>query len=368
MEAENRSYATWKEQLDLWWSEQWQCHGLVSDGAKALMKLADSGLASVNIADLFHALRNLGRPLGRAIGRRVSQLNRQCRQLQEKLNQSTCEKKRQTLKTKLEKFEQQQQKVADDQQTYRNALQTISLMTHPFTLDTQQWQLAEALNTSLASPLQALKALAPSYGAQAVQQAITTFETQIPSLSQGIHAWWRWVTQALSLITPDINQQNWVLMALLPWVYWSQQAEKTRRPHLKFRYHKAASEAYDHLMAHSLTLGLEPCELQKWVHWAQWMCSQYQRTSSPVEGRNGYLSQLHHASRGFSPQVLKVLTIIHNFDLKRSDGSTAAQRLFGQSFPDLFESILSTFTELPMPRQSYKPCQPKPLHSQPFSP
>ncbi|WP_366933300.1 DUF6399 domain-containing protein [Nostoc sp. NMS7] len=28
--------------------------------------------------------------------------------------------------------------------------------------------------------------------------------------------------------------------------------------------------------------------------------------------------------------------MIHNFDLKRDDGTTAAQRLFGKSFPDKF--------------------------------
>ncbi len=52
-----------------------------------------------------------------------------------------------------------------------------------------------------------------------------------------------------------------------------------------------------------------------------------ERTSSAVEGRNGYLSGLHHPNRGFTEQTLKVLTVIHNFDLKRDDGTTAAQRL-----------------------------------------
>jgi len=35
--------------------------------------------------------------------------------------------------------------------------------------------------------------------------------------------------------------------------------------------------------------------------------------------------------QGLSQRRL-VLTVIHNFDLKRSDGSTAAQRLFGRQF------------------------------------
>jgi len=86
------------------------------------------------------------------------------------------------------------------------------------------------------------------------------------------------------------------------------------------------------------------------------------------KGRNGYLSQLYHARRGFSKQSLKVLTIIHNFDLKRQDGSTAAQRLFGYQFPDPFEWVLTQVGDLPMPRRSAKSQHSKSLHIDGFPP
>ncbi len=41
------------------------------------------------------------------------------------------------------------------------------------------------------------------------------------------------------------------------------------------------------------------------------------------------LSRLHHTSRGLDAQTLAVLTVIHNFDIRRGDGTTPAQRLFG---------------------------------------
>jgi len=49
------------------------------------------------------------------------------------------------------------------------------------------------------------------------------------------------------------------------------------------------------------------------------------------------VSELHHARRGFAEQFLNVLTIIHNFGPKRTDDTTAAQRLFSHEFPDLSE-------------------------------
>jgi hypothetical protein len=91
-----------------------------------------------------------------------------------------------------------------------------------------------------------------------------------------------------------------------------------------------------------------------WVIGRIWMCDKFQRTSSAIEGRNGYLSRLHHANRGFSEQTLKVLTAIHNFDLKRHDGSTTAQKLFAKHFPDVFEWVVLNMGELPSPRKSKK--------------
>jgi Family of unknown function (DUF6399) len=99
------------------------------------------------------------------------------------------------------------------------------------------------------------------------------------------------------------------------------------------------------------------------VDWAEEMSTKYQRTSSAVEGRNGSLSRLHHAGRGFSPQGLKVATIIHNFDLKRADGTTAAQRLFDHEFPNLFTWLVDAMGNLPMPRKSSKTHIPKPLRT-----
>ena len=106
-------------------------------------------------------------------------------------------------------------------------------------------------------------------------------------------------------------------------------------------------------------MSLSPGAREQWQHWAIWMVSKFQRCSSAVEGRNGYLSQVHHNRRGLSPKRLKVSTVIHNFVLKRTDGTTAAERLFGRQFPDLFEYLVEHIGELPQPRKSRKSSQPQ---------
>ena len=82
------------------------------------------------------------------------------------------------------------------------------------------------------------------------------------------------------------------------------------------------------------------------------MVSKFQRISSAVERRNGCLSQIHHNGRGISLKRLNVLTIIHNYYLKRSDGTTDAERLFKKKFSEPFEWVVNKMGDLPLPRKS----------------
>jgi len=67
----------------------------------------------------------------------------------------------------------------------------------------------------------------------------------------------------------------------------------------------------------------------------------FQRSSSCVEGRNGMLSLLMHRFHYLGPKTLKVLSIVHNFGVKRKDdGSTAAERFFGSKHSELFDYLV----------------------------
>lgn len=365
--CENRTYQTWSEQIADWWTQGgWQCHYMVSDGAKALIKLALTGLSCVSVADLFHALRALAQPLGSALGRQIGHLQKHQIKLQQQVDKTTDESQRQALQQALDSLDQQQQVLAQAQQTYHTALHTITQAVHPFQINTLDCQRLSTLSAQLTAPLQALTTLALTVNSDPAIAAIDTFRQQIPTFAQGIHAWWQWVTPALAAQTDNPEIQNWVLTSLLPWVYWQQQADKTRHPELTQRYQQAAQQAHTVVLNHPLTAQMDDTQRQHWVGWGQWMVAKYQRTSSAVEGRNGYLSRLHHAGRGLSAQTLQVLTIIHNFDLKRADGTTAAQRLFNHSFPDLFESVVTSMGDLPRPRKSSKAHQPKSLSTMLF--
>ena len=73
------------------------------------------------------------------------------------------------------------------------------------------------------------------------------------------------------------------------------------------------------------------------------------RASSCVEGRNGRLALLHHSLHRITTTKRTALTVIHNFFIQRSDGSTAAQRFFEANHANLFLYLLD---HLDMPARS----------------
>ena len=84
---------------------------------------------------------------------------------------------------------------------------------------------------------------------------------------------------------------------------------------------------------------------------AKTLAEVFQRSSSNVEGRNGYLSLRNHQLRGLDrPRKRECLTAVHNFFLTRSDGTTAAERFFGQKPRSMFAAILDSVDLPPAPR------------------
>jgi Family of unknown function (DUF6399) len=93
-----------------------------------------------------------------------------------------------------------------------------------------------------------------------------------------------------------------------------------------------------------------PVEQDQLKDKAKALAEVFQRSSSNVEGRNGYLSLRNHQLRGLDhPRKRACLTAIHNFFLTRTDGTTAAERFFGQKPRSMFAAILASVEIPPAP-------------------
>src|SRR4030095_1261496 len=91
---------------------------------------------------------------------------------------------------------------------------------------------------------------------------------------------------------------------------------------------------------------------------AKRLAAVFQRSSSNVEGRNGYMSLRSHQLRGLDlPRKRECFTAMHNFFLTRPDGTTAAERFFGQKPRSMFAAILGTVNVPPAPLSSPRRAQ-----------
>ncbi|MEH2457603.1 helix-turn-helix domain-containing protein [Nostoc sp.] len=187
IECENRTYQTWWEQVSQWFSqEQWECRALLSDGAKALIKLALNGLGCPSLPDVFHLLYAVSKSMGSAIARQQMRLQKQLQALQEKLKADS--KKMSQVQAQITAVQAQQQKLETDHLDYQQSLHALSQAIHPFNLNTCQSQFGLELPTVLQAPLQRLADLSQTYAPTQSQLALARWQRQIPDLSRTLHA------------------------------------------------------------------------------------------------------------------------------------------------------------------------------------
>lgn len=356
--SQNRQYLTWSQKA----GKALQNLGgmvviksIVSDRAKALIQLAVQGFDCVSLPDLFHAMRGISKVVGSRFGSRLNHLKKQLRTLHTQVLNHIQQHQEipERLSQQIAVLQDQYNFYLTGQQAYHDILHQITCVVHPFTIDGSKFQSTVDVATALYQLLPQLVALGHTYQITKLDQPIKAFSDQIAAMAAGINLWWQSVEESLHLEEIDVEMSDWLLKYFLPHFYWRSVINHTKNPTLRHLYEQASIIALKHLLQHPFTSKLDSDEWAYWRDWATRMSAKFQRSSSAIEGRNGYLSRLHHCGRGISKQQLQVLTVIHNFALKRTDGTTAAQRLFSQEFPDLFEWLIVQMGDLPLPRKSY---------------
>lgn len=352
--SDDRTYKTWFEKTNTAVKKfNLDIQYFVSDRAKALIKLSETGFNCPSIPDLFHAEYEIVKTFGSAFGRKISALKKKTdkavlalallKEVAGDINKISAQK------ALIQKLKHEQAHIAEGKKSYHTALHDISKAVHPFDLKTNGVKNSADLKETLSENLVDLSLLRTTYCINDKNDRLGKFGRQIEDIAWLIDYWWLLADESIAQYEIDEKCKTWLLEIFLPYVYWARQTSKTKNPDLKREYASALSLARIQLEMDSSTA--IQIDNKTWQLWAEWMVSNFQRTSSAVEGRNGYLSQRHHNGRGLLSERLKALTIIHNYALKRFDGTTAANRLFGKEFPDLFEWVVHRMDDLPLPRQ-----------------
>lgn len=354
--AEDRSYATWNTRVQARLEAlQTSVHYLVSDRAKALIQLAQQGLECLSVPDLFHLLHDLSKAYSFAIAQPLRQARRELVKAEAKARRHEGFDKRrgqagvahrhlratQALVTKWEEV----------QNAYRHHLEALSLTMHPFAVSDGAPQSSAEVVHRLQAELEALEALTQHHQLPSKPDVMKKVRDQLPDLVALVDHWWQGVARDLAQLVLTPPWRQWVKEALLPRAYWQCQVARTRRPGRKAKMREALEEVEKKFEQHPFTRRVPGKVLAEWCEWATEQAKAFQRASSAVEGRNGYLSQMHHNHRGLPKRRYQAWRALHNFDCRDGDGQTPASRFFRREFPDFFEAVLSEMEALPRPRQ-----------------
>lgn len=359
--AADRSYDTWyavvKARLETLGVGM---RYMVSDRAKALITLAETGLACLSVPDFFHLLHDLTKSYSLAIFSRLRQAQQALKHAQERL--AACQEAHpdgaavhhaQVLVEAHEAEVQRWQSVRSD---YRHHLEHLSLSMHPWRLLGSIPQTSHEVEDQLQAEVAALETLVETQGLPIKKNALDKVRKQLSGVAALVDVWWQEVwhdVQSQVALTPQ--WRGWVAECVLPLMYWQEQLARTRCPRRKAKLLETLKAVEAAIETHPLTQQLAPEVLVGWKAWAAEHARGFQRASSAVEGRNGALSQLHHNQRGLPKRRYKVWTVLHNFDCRAADGSTPASRFFRHEFPDLFETVLSKIDDVPRSRRRNQP-------------
>jgi len=354
--AEDRTYTTWYALVEA----RLEALGvgvlyLVSDRAKALIKLAEKGLECLSIPDVFHLIHDLVKSYSLAIGGPLRQARQALNQARESLARCQASQRSsdevQQAQAEVEAREAEVERWESVHSAYRHHLETVSLIVHPWRIFNSTPQTSQEVESRLHAEIDAITALIETHGLPAKKKALEKVRKQLAGLSALVDLWWQRVWQDVQQVALTPMWKRWVDEQLLPLMYWQHQVSRTRCPRRKARLLQALERVQDTFDTHRITKQLAPDVLAGWKAWAAEHAKAFQRASSAVEGRNGALAQLHHHQRGLPKRRYKVWTVLHNFDCRAPDGTTPAARFFRRGFPDLFETVLLKIDDLPRPRK-----------------
>lgn len=331
---------------------------LVSDRAKALLKLAETGLGCLSIPDLFHLSHELAKSYALAIFSRLRHAPQALTQAQARLAtlQASPPGRVQTQQAQalVVASEAEVQRWQGVRSAYRTPLSNLSLILHPWCLVDATRHTSQEVERQLHAEVAALEKVIETHGLPVKKPALAKVRKPFAGVSALVDLWWQRVGHDVEHMALTPKWTQWVDELLLPRMYWQNHLAHTRCLSQKAQIVQALKTIQAAFERHPCTQRLAPEVLADWKAWAAEHARAFQRTSSAVEGRNGSLSQMQHNHRGLPTRRYQVWTVLHNFDCHASDGTTPASRFFRREFPDLFETVLLKVDDLPRPRQRHQ--------------
>jgi hypothetical protein len=375
--AQNRSAATWTQALaqaikDL----PIDVIQGASDEAKGLLRHVEKDLGAHHSPDLFHVQHEVAQATGLNLARRVREAEADVAQAQGELDKQYQAQRgardqspspegsvpdvAQRLLDRLCELvaaERQQEQAQAWAKAAREILHELGAAYHPYDLDTGQAQSTERVEQRFAGLWERLAQLAgaadlPTRSRQKIAKA-RRVTTQLLATVSFFFATLQAKVEALNL-APEIEQS--VRERLIPAIYLERVAERSTQAQKRQQLRDLSATLLAPLNQPGHPLQQLDADEREHIESVAVECADlFQRSSSCVEGRNGQLSLHHHGHHRLSQRKLNALTTLHNYHIRRPDGTTAAERFFGRPPQNLFEQVLQQLPYPPRPARKRPP-------------
>jgi Family of unknown function (DUF6399) len=336
---------------------------MTSDEARALVCCAEKGFQAAHSPDLFHGQRDLLQPLLLPLQRPIQQAEkdlekaqRRCSQLDGPLDEPSPWPEFVALVEAVKNEQAIAERLVQAKERQEAAVQSVRGVAddyHPFDRETGKPVTADEVGQRLNRHLDKVQEIVAEAGlTDKAQQAVNKSRTWVGIL-MGCVAWfWSQAKRRVDELDLSEELERLVYESLLPGSYWDKAAGRARTAEERKRLQEMAERLQTEAWQEGGALaGLSQEDRKQLEEVARATAGLFQRSSSCVEGRNGRLSLQHHGHSRVSERRLKALTVIHNYLVKRPDGTTAAERFFGQKHKDVFSWLLDRLPDLPRPAQ-----------------
>jgi hypothetical protein len=342
-----------------------------SDEAPGLLAYVEHHLGAHHSPDLFHVQHELSQAVSapmaakqRAAAKVVAKAAEKLTRVQEPIDDTndTPEKRRPARPPKgaasLEQVEQDMEaarhehhRLAEQREQVTQSIRAIGHAYHFVDLERGVRRNGTLIAGDIQRHIDMLRTVAPQEGlSQACLDRIEKAERVVPKMQATIAFVSGYVRQQVRQLDLTPSESYAMHAHLIP-SYDLERVASTRTVTAGEPLRELAERLRTPLFAPGGTLGeWSPMEQNQLKHKAKTLAEVFQRSSSNVEGRNGYLSLRNHQLRGLDhPRTRACLTAVHNFFLTRPDGTIAAERFFGQKPRSMFAAILASVEIPPAP-------------------
>lgn len=335
-----------------------------SDEARGIINHVEQHLGAHHSPDIFHVQQDITRGTSAAMESKVRSAQQELDALEEEIKNRALQGHRSqrgrpsALSEKPDDLVQHEAKAVKEklallqsqQLGIKEAKKSIASAYHPYDLANGAERQTAQVQQELLQHFETIELIASAVQLrQSAMDKIKKAKRVCAGLAATLSFFWMMVQQFLEslTITPELEQI--IREILLPASYLMLTAKKAKTAELKSQIRQRAEELLLKLQGNDLWSNIEPSEQERLKKAAKECAQFFQRSSSCLEGRNGYLSLRHHGLHHLSTRKLGALTVIHNYFIKRTDRSTAAERFFGQEHRNLFEHIMQKMPSISRP-------------------